>query len=254
MKLQYRDWYGTQYWSERKLDGKHVHIQYLIIHDTEGPRDAALAWWSSPNNPYQSSAHDLIDVEGVVWRCVTYDKAAHHCGGGHIPGYNALDPASGRYEPNANLPSIGVELEYPAAPASPPWPQVQLDAAVAHVRHLVQSYQIPRANVLRHAEIDPRNRSDPRNFPWEEFLDRVYQGVDADLAHALRNSAWNAGGIPYNRDAAFPRYAREHGLGNPETPEFDFVAGGQKYRGQGFSGGIIYARIGEWDRIKEVPW
>lgn len=248
--VEYRDWYGTNHWSEREDQ----EIRYIIVHDTEGPRSAALAWWSSPNNPYQSSAHDLIDAQGVVWRCVPYDKAAHHAGGGYIPGYNEKDPATGRHEPNANLATIGIELEYPAAPASPPWPEVQLEAAVEHLRHLVQRYEIPRANVLRHVDIDPKNRTDPRNLAWDEFLDRVFQTSDDGLAHALRNAAWNSGGIPYNPDAAFPSYARQHNLGNPETPEFDFSFGGQRYRGQGFSKIILYAPVGEWDRIKEVPW
>ncbi len=247
---EYRDWYGTDFWSER--DGQ--EIRYIIIHDTEGPRAAAFAWWQSPNNPYKSSAHDLIDSTGVIWRCVPYDKAAHHAGGSIIPGYNDQKPANGAGVLNANLVTIGIELEYPAAPASPPWPKEQIDAAVEHVRNLAKTYNVPRANILRHADIDPKNRTDPRNFEWEAFLDRVYQEAAGEVEHALRNAAWNSGGIPYNPDAAFPRYAREHNLGNPETPEFDFSHGKERYRGQGFSRGIVYARIGEWDTIKEVRW
>jgi N-acetyl-anhydromuramyl-L-alanine amidase AmpD len=248
--VEYRDCEGTRYWSER--EGQ--EIRYIILHDTEGPRDAAFAWWQSPTNPYQSSAHDLIDVEGVVWRCVPYDKAAHHAGGGYIPGYNELNPATGECEPNANLASIGVELEYPAAPASPPWPQAQLDAAVEHVRALAQTYQVPRANIYRHADVDPEHRTDPRNFPWDEFLDLVYQTGEDDVAHALRQAAWSSGGIPYDPAAPFTAYARAHNLGNPETPEFDFSFAGQTYRGQGFGKAIVYAPVGEWEHIKEVPW
>jgi len=249
--LQYRDWYGTPYWSDRTIDDQEFRITYLIMHDTEGPRDAALAWWSSPDNPNQSSAHDLIDASGVIYHCVPYEKAAHHAGGGKWPG---IPDGSVGGTTIINLVSIGIELEYPAAPASPPWPQVQIDAAVAHVRRLVQIYGIPRANVLRHADVDPKNRSDPRNLAWNDFLDRVYRGMDDATARTVRNAAWNAGGIPYNPDAAFPRYARAHDLGNPETPEFDFSFGGLQYRGQGFSRGIIYARIGDWDNIREVSW
>ncbi len=245
--LQYNDWYGTPYWSEREGNA----VRYIIIHDTEGPRSAAFAWWSSPDNPYQSSAHDLIDSTGVVWHCVPYDKAAHHAGGATIPGV-----ADGSVDGTgiANLVSIGIEMEYPAAPASPPWPQVQVDAAVEHVRHLARTYQVPRANVYRHAEIDPQNRTDPRNFAWAAFLERVFPPGEDNLAQALRHAAWNSGGIAYNVNAAFPSYAREHDLGNPETAEFDFTYGGQQFRGQGFSKGIIYARVGQWDQIKEVAW
>ncbi len=75
-----------------------------------------------------------------------------------------------------------------------------------------------------------------------------------DLAYMLRNGAWNAGGIAYNPDAAFPSYARELGLGNPETPEFDFCFQGAWYRGQGFSRGIVYAPIGKWGECDFLPW
>lgn len=245
MAMQYRDWYGTPYWSER---GGHA-IRYLVMHDTEGPRDAAFAWWSSPNNPYKSSAHDLIDKQGVIWRCVPYDKAAHHAGYSHIKGFNELNSANGRYEPNANLASIGIELEYPVAPASPPWPAVQIDVAVMHVRRLVLTYQIPRANVFRHAEIDPKRKTDPRNFDWRSFLDRVFEEASVH-EDEIRNAAWNALGIAYNPDAAFPRYAREKGLGNPVTGEVDVG----EYRLQGFAGGIVYAPIGRWDECQHMSW
>lgn len=174
MELTYRDWYGTPYWSERTWNDKRFPIRYLVVHDTEGPRDAAFAWWSAPDNPYKSSAHDLIDTSGVIWRCVPYEKAAHHAGYAHIEGFNTLNPESGRQEPNANLASIGVELEYPLAPETPPWPEIQLAVAVLHVRRLVMTYEIPRASVFMHKTIDPLRKTDPRNFDWGGFLDRVY--------------------------------------------------------------------------------
>ncbi len=226
---------------------------YIVVHDTEGPRDAAFAWWASPSNPYQSSAHDLVDAEGICWRCIPYDIRAHHCGGSHIAGYNEWCEAAKTYLPNANDASIGIELEYPVAPASPAWPQAQVDAAVAHIRELVRVFAVPRERVLRHGTIDPANRSDPRNLDWEWFLNRIYEegSVDAEI---VRNAAWNAGGIPYNKDAAFPRFAREHDLGNPETGEFDFQVGDRLYRGQGFGKAIVYARVGDWEHIETVGW
>lgn len=91
---------------------------------------------------------------------------------------------------------------------------------------------------------------------WSQVVGRYREEAEIDeaLAHELRNSAWNAGGIPYNPDAAFPRFARELGLGNPETPEFDFLLKGTWYRGQGFSRGIVYAQVGRWDECDFLPW
>lgn len=72
---------------------------------------------------------------------------------------------------------------------------------------------------------------------------------EADPA-AIREAAWNALGIPYNPEAALARYAREHELGNPMTPEFD--VGG--HRAQGFANGILYCRIGDWGNVKSIRW
>lgn len=72
--------------------------------------------------------------------------------------------------------------------------------------------------------------------------------------HDIRNAAWNrlypAGGVAYNPDAAFPRYARAHGLGAPTTAEFDIGP----YRVQGYVNGIIYAQIGDWQNIQSLDW
>jgi len=244
----YVDWYGTDHWSDRHG----YDVLYIILHDTEGSRQSAFNWWTSPYNTERSSAHDLIDDDGVVYRVVPYDKAAHHAGHGHIEGFNRK--VNEYYEPNLNWASIGVELVYPASPASPEYPQVQLESAIEHVRWLAREFSVSRERVLGHKDVDPNRRSDPRNFPWEWFLDQVFAEVDKMLEQAACNAAWAAGGIPYNPEAAFPKYAREHGLGNPETPEFDFVYRGKRYRGQGFSEAIVYAEVGHWDQIGEVAW
>lgn len=70
------------------------------------------------------------------------------------------------------------------------------------------------------------------------------------LAEQVRDAAWQAAGVPYNPEAAFAIYAREHNLGNPVTAEVD--AG--EYRLQGFSGGIVYAPIGRWNECRHVGW
>jgi hypothetical protein len=67
---------------------------------------------------------------------------------------------------------------------------------------------------------------------------------------ALREAAWNRLAIPFNPTAALSRYARDHGLGNPLTAEFD--AG--QYRAQGFALGIVYAVRGEWGAVTHMPW
>lgn len=67
---------------------------------------------------------------------------------------------------------------------------------------------------------------------------------------AIREAAWNAAGVPFNPDAAFPRFAKSHSLGVPMTAEFD-VNG---YRAQGYAGGIVYCKIPNWSEVKWSEW
>jgi hypothetical protein len=73
---------------------------------------------------------------------------------------------------------------------------------------------------------------------------------DVVPVEAIIEAAWNALGIPYNPEAAIAQYARERDMGNPVTGEFD-VDG---YRAQGFGGGIVYCRIGQWGECQMVEW
>ena len=238
------------FWSDRQGQT----IRYIVIHDTEGSAEAALAWWKDISNPYLSSAHDLIRTSGELIHCVAYDKAAHHAGGSAIPGYTG----------NPNMPSIGIELEYPAAPATPGWPAAQIEALVMLVRGLVASYSIPRANIYRHSDIDPVNRSDPRNFPWGAFLDAVFGPVSLPVVlpavdsiqvqEAVRRQAWDDLGVDYNPEAAYARYARLHSMGVPQTQEFDLAVDGLACRAQGFAKGIVYSQVGDWGNIYVAEW
>ena len=91
------------------------------------------------------------------------------------------------------------------------------------------------------------------------FLDvypraRIYDPVANLPEDVVREAAWNAAGIAFNPQAAFPRYAREHDLGVPQTEEFDFSYKGINYRGQGFGKAIVFAKVGDWGNVKEMNW
>jgi hypothetical protein len=67
---------------------------------------------------------------------------------------------------------------------------------------------------------------------------------------AVRTAGWNQLKIPYNPDAAFAKYARQHGMGNPVTPEYQTSG----CSAQGFAGGITACPTGKWDQIELIPW
>lgn len=75
-------------------------------------------------------------------------------------------------------------------------------------------------------------------------------GLVPESLHAIRAESWRQIGVSFNRDSAFARYARLHALGAPLTNEYDIG----HFRAQGFTGGIVYARIGDWENVAHVAW
>lgn len=59
--------------------------------------------------------------------------------------------------------------------------------------------------------------------------------------------------IPLNPDAMFYKFAREKGLGERLTREYDVEHAGKMYRAQVYERGIVYAPIGEWHKTDFLP-
>lgn len=148
------------YYSQRN-----AAIQYVILHDTEGDADVAERWFRDPANLSRSSTHKIVRMDGRVMDIVPDDLAAHHAGLGTIAALPGVNP---------NRVSLGLELEYPAAPASPPWPEAQLAAAARVVKAWCERYNIPESHILTHRQVDPNRRTDPRNFDRTAFVNRIW--------------------------------------------------------------------------------
>jgi len=230
------------YWSSRQ---GHVP-SWVVLHDTEGSAAAAEAWFRSPENPSRSSAHVIVDAKGSVLRLIPDELAAHHAGNATLPGFTG----------NPNLVSLGIELEYPAAPASPPWPEVQLEAAADVVREWCKRWNIPRSRIVRHGTIDPTRRSDPRNWNEEAFLDRVFGSTRADIEAEIGDRA-QAHVIPLNTQAALAKWGLAQGL-LPASDEFRVSGRDGRVRvAQVFRDVsrrdvqiIAYCEYGKWDEIR----
>lgn len=215
-------------------------IDCVVLHATAGGLSGTLGWFTNPNSGV--SSHYVVAKDGDVYQMVEEENKAHHAGASQFQGRS-----------NFNDFSIGIEIVN-KNDGQDPYPPDQFEAMVQLVGYLVEKYQIERQWIVTHADISTAGKTDPRGFPIHEMIMRIYDPEPSLPADVVREAAWNAAGIPFNPQAAFPRYARDHDLGVPQTEEFDFSYRGVNYRGQGFGKAIVFARVGDWGDIKETSW
>ena len=217
-----------------------MEIDCVVLHATAGGLAGTLAWFENPNSGV--SAHYVVAKNGRVFQMVEERTKAHHAGASEFQGREDF-----------NRFSVGIEIVN-LNDGQDPYPPDQFEAMVNLTDYLVEKYDIQRQWIVTHADISTVGKTDPRGFPVHELVTRVYDPATNLPESIVREAAWNAAGIPFNPEAAFARYAREHELGTPQTEEFDFAYKGVNYRGQGFSKAIVFAKVGHWDNIGEMSW
>jgi hypothetical protein len=217
-----------------------MEIDCVVLHATAGGLAGTLAWFENPNSGV--SAHYVVAKNGKVFQMVEERRKAHHAGASDFQGREDF-----------NRFSVGIEIVN-QNDGLDPYPPDQFEAMVNLVDYLVEKYAIQRQWIVTHADISTAGKTDPRGFPVHELVTRVYDPATNLPENIVREAAWNAAGIPFNPEAAFSRYAREHELGTPQTDEFDFSYKGVNYRGQGFGQAIVFAKVGDWDNIGEMSW
>jgi N-acetyl-anhydromuramyl-L-alanine amidase AmpD len=217
-----------------------VIIDCVVLHATVGSLSATLGWFANPDSGV--SAHYVVAKNGRVYQMVEEDKLAHHAGASQYQGRQAFNDFS-----------IGIEIVN-KNDGLDPYPPDQFEAIVGLVAYLVERYDIAQKWIVTHAEISTVGKTDPRDFPMRELTTRIFDPAAHLPENLVREAAWNAAGIPFNPLAAFPKYARERDLGTPMTQEFDFSYQGVSFRGQGFSRGIVFCKVGDWGNLKEMTW
>jgi len=217
-----------------------IKVDSVVLHATAGGLSGTLGWFANPDSGV--SAHYVVAKNGDVYQMVEERNKAHHAGASEFQGRR-----------NFNDFSIGIEIVN-KNDGQDAYPPDQFEAVVDLVNYLVEKYQMERQWIVTHADISTVGKTDPRGFPVHELISRVYDPVANLPEDIVREAAWNAAGIAFNPQAAFPRYAREHDLGVPQTEEFDFSYKGINYRGQGFGKAIVFAKVGDWGNVKEMSW
>ena len=138
----------------RPVDIVVVHSNYHVgndMWDTQGCLDQF--------RQYDVAPHYMITRDNKILYMVDENVAAWHAGKSVLPGTD---------RDSINYTSIGIELV--SHPLYPPTPQqtallVRLVCDI-HKRH-------PIRYLMRHSDIAPKRKTDPWNFPWQEFVKRV---------------------------------------------------------------------------------
>ena len=106
------------------------------------------------------SSHYLIDEVGLVYQLVNEDKRAWHAGISYWAGQTDI-----------NSQSIGIELQNPGHDwGYQKFPEAQIEALVNLATSIVDRFNIPAKQILRHSDIAPERKKDPGEyFPWDKI-------------------------------------------------------------------------------------
>jgi N-acetylmuramoyl-L-alanine amidase len=131
----------------------------IVVHSTEQKSvQASLDTLRSRNAQGKVSAHYLIGRDGHVYQLVSERRRAWHAGGGSWGNITDLNSAS-----------IGIELDNDGASD---YPQEQLASLIRLLGDLCDRLDIPRRQVIAHADLAPTRKTDPgARFPWRTLAE-----------------------------------------------------------------------------------
>jgi N-acetylmuramoyl-L-alanine amidase len=132
---------------------------FVIIHHTaQNSLDQTIKTFTIART--EVSAHYVVSRDGKVVHMVNDYLRANHAGNGKW-GNDA----------DLNSSSIGVELDNNG---NEPYSDAQINSLLALLSTLKKKYNIPAANFIGHADIAPKRKIDPYNFPWQRLAQKGY--------------------------------------------------------------------------------
>lgn len=134
--------------------------QFVVIHHTaQNTCDQTLKTFTLTRT--KVSAHYVICRDGTVFHMLNDYFRAHHAGVSRWG--NAID---------LNSASIGIELDNNG---SEPFSEEQMNSLLVLLGRLKNTYDIPQANFMGHADVAPGRKVDPsRFFPWQRLAENGF--------------------------------------------------------------------------------
>ena len=219
-----------------------ARVDTIAIHHTAGPTMGELATPAGVARFHVDSRgwpgigyHLLVVPDGTVYLTNHLDIRSYHVGNenNHVAGFCFVG-------------------DFTKAPPT----AAQLAAGKQALAWLLQTLNLTAANVAGHGDLPGQGTACPGDLPqaqwWRTLLDMPQPPPTLDPALA-RAAAWIAlypNGVSHNSDSAFYKQAKARGLGLPVTNEFDL----DNHRIQGYFGGILVAKIGQWDKMDLIAW
>ena len=156
---------GLLPYSSNYKKGRSAKIKYIVIHYTGNKGDTAfnnVKYFAK--NYVKASAHFFVD-ENSVYTSVPADDTAWHCGGG-------LQGTGGHqwYGLCTNSNSIGIEMCL--LDKNGKVKQGTVTRCITLVKYLMEKYQIPSQNVVRHYDVTGKNCPMPfvnDSDKWQKF-------------------------------------------------------------------------------------
>ncbi|MFE5632195.1 N-acetylmuramoyl-L-alanine amidase [Streptomyces sp. NPDC056543] len=146
--------------SARNSNG--IDVDYIVIHDIEGPYDAGISWFQDPSSGV--SAHYVMKADGsAATQMVATKDIAFHAGNYWV-----------------NLHGVGIEMEGYAAQGPTWFTPAQYRATAALVSYLARRFDVPldRRHIVGHDNVLPPRPArapdahwDPGPYwDWEKFM------------------------------------------------------------------------------------
>ena len=144
-------------------------IKYIVVHFTANNGDTALGNTNYFKSYRGSSAHYFID-ENDIYQSIVDKNIAWHCGAKKY-----------KHSTCRNSNSIGVELcSRKDSKGNYYFMDKTVDNAVELIKMLMDKYNVPIANVIRHYDVTGKNCPEPfvRDVKaWNNFKDRLEEKV-----------------------------------------------------------------------------